>query len=70
MQIQVHLQVQVQVQVQEQVHVQVNGGGGKYMADFYLSLQVVKYMADFYPPDFTYQQFGPNFRAEFFNATE
>ena len=27
-------------------------------------------MAAFYPPDFTYQQFGPQFRAEFFNATE
>ena len=44
--------------------------GDNYMADLYLSLQVVKYMADFYPPDFTYQQFGPQFRAEFFNATE
>jgi len=33
-------------------------------------MEIVKYMADFYPPDFTYQQFGPDFRAEFFNATE
>ena len=29
-----------------------------------------RYMNSFYPPDFTYQQFGPHFRAEFFNATE
>ena len=29
----------------------------------------VKYMADHYPPDWTYQQFGPHFTAEFFNAT-
>ena len=29
----------------------------------------VKYMADNYPPDWTYQQFGPHFTAEFFNAT-
>ena len=29
-----------------------------------------RHMAAFYPPDFTYQQFGPQFRAEFFNATE
>ena len=29
-----------------------------------------RHMAAFYPPHFTYQQFGPQFRAEFFNATE
>merc|ERR1711962_334774 len=33
-------------------------------------MAIVKHMAAFYPPDFTYQQFGPQFRAEFFNATE
>lgn len=32
--------------------------------------EVVQYMKQFYPPDFTYQQFGPSLRAEFFNATE
>jgi len=32
--------------------------------------EVVKYMKDFYPPDFTYQEFGSMFRAEFFNATQ
>jgi len=33
-------------------------------------LEINNYMKTFYPPDFTYQQFGPQFRAEFFNATE
>jgi len=27
-------------------------------------------MNNFFPPDFTYQDFGPRFRAEFFNATQ
>eukprot|EP00092_Neocalanus_flemingeri_P026849 GFUD01029105.1.p1 GENE.GFUD01029105.1~~GFUD01029105.1.p1 ORF type:complete len:519 (+),score=132.75 GFUD01029105.1:145-1557(+) len=32
-------------------------------------MEIVKYMEDFYPPDFKYQQFGSQFSAEFFNAT-
>jgi len=32
-------------------------------------MEIVQYMEKFYPPDFKYQQFGPQFSAEFFNAT-
>jgi len=32
-------------------------------------MEIVKYMEDFYPPDYKYQQFGPQLSAEFFNAT-
>ena len=32
-------------------------------------VEVNKYMAANYPPGYPYQQFGPQFRAEFFNAT-
>ncbi|XP_023344127.1 alpha-L-fucosidase [Eurytemora carolleeae] len=31
---------------------------------------VVQYMNKYYPPDFKYQEFGSQLRAEFFNATE
>jgi len=31
--------------------------------------EVTRYMRDHFPPDWTYQQFGPQFTAEFFNAT-
>jgi hypothetical protein len=32
-------------------------------------VEVNKYMRANYPPGYTYQQFGPQFRAEFFNAS-
>jgi hypothetical protein len=32
-------------------------------------VEVNKYMAANYPPGFSYQQFGPHFNAEFFNAS-
>ena len=32
-------------------------------------MEIVKYMEDFYPPNYKYQQFGPQLTAEFFNAT-
>ena len=31
--------------------------------------EVTRYMRDHFPPDWTYQQFGPQFTAEYFNAT-
>merc|ERR1719481_96164 len=33
-------------------------------------MEVLKYMEDNYPPNFKYQEFGPMFKAEFFNATK
>ncbi|CAH0748069.1 unnamed protein product [Diatraea saccharalis] len=32
--------------------------------------EIVKFMADNYPPGFTYQDFAPMFKAEFFNASD
>jgi len=32
--------------------------------------EIVEYMKNYYPPGFKYQEFGPAFRAEFFNATQ
>jgi len=32
--------------------------------------KIESFMEEFYPPGFTYQEFGPAFRAEFFNATQ
>jgi len=32
-------------------------------------MEIVKYMESFYPPDFKYQEFGSQFKAEFFNAS-
>ena len=31
---------------------------------------IVKYMKDFYPPGFTYQDFGPQLKMEFFDANQ
>jgi hypothetical protein len=45
-------------------------GPGDHPVEWALLDTHSRYMAANYPPDFTYQQFGPQFRAEFFNATE
>ena len=33
-------------------------------------VEVNNYMQAYFPPDFTYQQFGPDFSAQFFNASD
>jgi hypothetical protein len=32
-------------------------------------VEVNEYMSGNYPPGYSYQQFGPQFKAEFFNAS-